>query len=104
MPAAVTVAALAGCAMSPRTDLVTVSSGQYELTKRSGFLVKQCDVRIRAHPLAADERQCAIAAVDQAVKDDVDRIGPATAVDRLGFTPPPDDADALASIRRTAAG
>ncbi len=29
---------LAGCAMSPRTNLVEVSAGQYELTKRSGFL------------------------------------------------------------------
>lgn len=27
--------------MSPRTNLVEVSSGQYEVTKRSGFLVTQ---------------------------------------------------------------
>jgi signal transduction histidine kinase len=47
-------------------------------------------------------RASAIAAVDQAVKDDVDRIGAATAIDRLGFTPPPDDARVLASIRQTA--
>ena len=40
--------------------------------------------------------------VDQAVADAVDRFGPAVAVDRLGFTPPSEDADDLASIRRTA--
>ena len=41
-------------------------------------------------------------AVDQALADAVDRIGPATAVDRLGFTPPPEEADDLLSIRETA--
>jgi signal transduction histidine kinase len=41
-------------------------------------------------------------AVDQALANAVDRIGPATAVDRLGFTPPPEDADDLLSIRETA--
>ncbi len=41
-------------------------------------------------------------AVDQALADAVDRIGPATAVDRLGFTPPPEDVDDLLSIRQTA--
>ena len=47
-------------------------------------------------------RGSAIVALDQAVANDVARIGPATGVDRLGFTPPPDEAAALASIRRTA--
>jgi signal transduction histidine kinase len=41
-------------------------------------------------------------AVDQALADAVDRIGPATAVDRLGFTPPAEEADDLLSIRATA--
>ena len=41
-------------------------------------------------------------ALDQALADAVDRIGPATAVDRLGFTPPPEEADDLLSIRETA--
>jgi signal transduction histidine kinase len=41
-------------------------------------------------------------ALDQALANAVDRIGPATAVDRLGFTPPPEDADPLRSIRSTA--
>ena len=36
--AALVAASFAGCAMSPRTNLVEVSSGQYEVTKRSGFL------------------------------------------------------------------
>jgi signal transduction histidine kinase len=40
--------------------------------------------------------------VDQATLDVVDRIGPATAVDRLRFTPPPEEADDLRSIRATA--
>jgi signal transduction histidine kinase len=44
----------------------------------------------------------AIAAVDQALANDVDRIRAATGVDRLGFTPPPEDTDDLASIRGTA--
>ena len=37
--------------------------------------------------------------VDQAVADAADRIGPETAVDRLGFTPTAGDADTLRSIR-----
>ena len=41
-------------------------------------------------------------ALDQALADAVDRIGPATAVDRVGFTPPPEEADDLRSIRETA--
>ncbi len=36
--AALVAVALTGCAMSPRTNLVEVSSGQFEVTKRSGFL------------------------------------------------------------------
>lgn len=36
--AALVAVALTGCAISPRSDLVQVSSGQYEVTKRSGFL------------------------------------------------------------------
>jgi signal transduction histidine kinase len=44
----------------------------------------------------------AIIAVDQALANAVDRIGPATAVDLLGFTPPREDADDLLSIRSTA--
>jgi signal transduction histidine kinase len=41
-------------------------------------------------------------AVDQAIADAVDRIGPAAAFDRLGFTPPPEDTEDLVSIRATA--
>jgi signal transduction histidine kinase len=41
--------------------------------------------------------------VDQAVEDAAARIGPGTAPDRLGFTPPPDEAEILASIRLDAA-
>jgi signal transduction histidine kinase len=41
--------------------------------------------------------------VDQAVEDAAARIGPGTAPDRLGFTPPPDEAAILASIRSDAA-
>ncbi len=44
----------------------------------------------------------AVLALDQAVANDVARIGPTTGVDRLGFTPPQDEAAALASIRGTA--
>jgi signal transduction histidine kinase len=40
-------------------------------------------------------------AVDKATANAADRIGPATAVDRLGFTPPPEDRSALNSIRLT---
>jgi signal transduction histidine kinase len=43
------------------------------------------------------------AAVDRALKSDVDRIGPATAADRLGFTPPPEDENTLRQLRRRAA-
>jgi signal transduction histidine kinase len=44
----------------------------------------------------------ATAAVDQALANDVDRIRAATGVDRLGFTPPPEDAGDVAAIRGTA--
>src|SRR5262245_17383479 len=40
--------------------------------------------------------------VDRAVVDAAARIGPATADDRLGFTPPPEEAVTLATIRMTA--
>jgi signal transduction histidine kinase len=40
--------------------------------------------------------------VDRAVANAVDRIGPATAPDRLGFAPPSKDAETLSSIRLTA--
>jgi signal transduction histidine kinase len=43
-----------------------------------------------------------VLALDQAVANDVDRLAPEVAVDRLGFTPPPEDADELASIQGTA--
>jgi signal transduction histidine kinase len=38
-------------------------------------------------------------AIDNATANAVDRIGPATTVDRLGFTPPAEDAETLDSIR-----
>jgi signal transduction histidine kinase len=41
-------------------------------------------------------------AVDRAVANAAARIGPETAVDRLGFTPPPEDRSRLASIRSRA--
>jgi signal transduction histidine kinase len=41
--------------------------------------------------------------IDDATQNAVDRIGPSTAVDRLGFTPPTEDATTLATIRDTAA-
>ena len=40
--------------------------------------------------------------IDQAVANAVDRIGPQVALDRLGFTPPREDAEVLATIRSTA--
>ena len=40
--------------------------------------------------------------IDQAVANAVDRIGPQVALDRLGFTPPREDAEDLATIRSTA--
>jgi signal transduction histidine kinase len=41
-------------------------------------------------------------AIDRATANAVERIGPATAVDRLGFTPPDEDEGTLASIREKA--
>jgi signal transduction histidine kinase len=40
--------------------------------------------------------------IDRAAADAAARIGPATAADQLGFTPPEEEADDLAAIRQTA--
>ena len=57
--AALAIVASAGCATSPATRLVEVSSGQYEVTERSGFFMTASPAELHYRAVQQALRYCA---------------------------------------------